>query len=91
MSPGSGHWFRHLARVQVCEDLLYATKFGDGVNFVSSERMDKLLFVVLGNELADSKAQDVSNGRKDKKEIEHEQEWRSERKDRESEKSNAET
>lgn len=53
--------------------------------------MDKLLFVVLGNELADSKAQDVSNGRKDKKEIEHEQEWRSERKDRESEKSNAET
>jgi len=69
MSPGSGHWFRHLARVQVGEYLLYATQFGDGVNFVSSERVDELLFVILGNELADSKSQDVSDDRKDKKEM----------------------
>jgi hypothetical protein len=67
MSPGSGHWFRHLARVQVGEDLLYATKFRDGVDFVSSERIDKLLFVILANELADSTAKYVSNDSKNKK------------------------
>ena len=67
MSPGSGHWFRHLARVQVGEDLLYATKFRDGVDFVSSERIDKLLFVILANELADSTAKYVSNDSKNRK------------------------
>lgn len=67
MSPGGGHWFRHLARVQVREDLLYATKFRDGVDFVSSERIDKLLFVILANELADSTAKYVSNDSKNKK------------------------
>lgn len=47
MGPCSGHWFCNLTRVQVSKDLLYATQFGDGVDFVGSQGIDELFFVIL--------------------------------------------
>lgn len=47
MGPGSCHRLCHLLRIQVGEDLFDPTQFGNGVDFVCSQGIDQLVFVVL--------------------------------------------
>ena len=47
MSPGAGHRLRDFGRVQVREDFLDATQFGERVDAPGSEGMDEPIFVTL--------------------------------------------
>ncbi len=47
MRPRRGHGLRDLGRVQIGKDLLDPTQLGDGVDSMSSERLDQLILVIL--------------------------------------------
>lgn len=52
MSPSTGHGLRDFGRVQVCEDLLDTTEFGESVDTPGAEGMNKLIFVTLKTPLS---------------------------------------
>lgn len=45
--PRTGHGLRYLGRVHICKDLFDAAELRDGVDAMSSQRVDELIFVVL--------------------------------------------
>lgn len=66
MRPGSGHGLGNFAGVEVCENLLNPPQLCDCVDFVSSQRVDQLLFVILEAALANTTKEDGSDGMRDK-------------------------